>query len=369
MRQKVRLVVTGGHVSPALALAEIAKKHSWKIFWFGEKRAIAGGAASTAEARLIPKLGIPFYQIASAKLHRTAKLQSIFSFWKIFVGFFQSLALLVIIRPNVIVSFGSYISIPPAAASWLLGIPIVLHEQTAASGLANRLVGKLATKVGVSFAQSMQDFAGKAVLTGNPLRKNIWNIAKRPKRAKSTLPTIYITGGSRGSQTINRVVVQALAKLLGKFQVYHQTGELDYQNISQVKNALLPQQAGRYHIASSFSPEEVDQILCRADLVISRAGANTVGELAAVGVPAILIPIPWSGSGEQTKNAQQLAQTGLAVVVKQDQLSAQILVRTAENMLGSPGKYKKARAKARKLVRKDAAQALFDLVVQAMHQR
>lgn len=364
----VRLVITGGHVTPALPIIDLARKAGWKIYWFGEKQALRDTSTKTLELRVIPKLNIPFFPVLAAKFHREAGIRSLFSSWRIAFGFLQSFFLLLRLSPSVVASFGSYVSVPVCLAAWMLGIPIVVHEQTAESGLANRFIAHLAFKVAISFPQSSREFPkSKIVLTGNPLRESIWKVAKERYKSKykHKMPTLYITGGSRGSQIINQAVYAILPQLLGKFRVYHQTGELDFAKFANFKRRLHETLGKNYHICASWLPEEVDKIFLRADIVISRAGANTVGELAAVGIPAILVPIPWSESNEQTKNAGVLAGTGLAHVLPQADLSPGTLWGTIEEMFADLAKYQEARYRSRSLVEREAARLLFDLLEEA----
>lgn len=384
MKPGVKLAITGGHPTPALPIIALARREGWKVYWFGQQQALAGTSIGTLETKIIPKLGIPFFSIQAVKFHRKSRLTSFLSSWKMLVGFVQSIALLVFVKPDVLLSFGSYISVPVAAAAWLLRIPIVLHEQTAASGLANRVVARLSTKVAVAFAQSRPLFpVNKVVLTGNPLRESIWKVAeKRYKsrqgrsrvpsgtrrgppsaaRLKYKMPTIYVTGGSRGSSIINKTVAQVLPELLANFRIYHQTGELDFERMVNLKDALPAKLKKNYHVWAYLTARQIDNIFFKASFCISRAGANTVQELAAIGLPAIFIPIPWAGSDEQTKNAEILVEAGTAVLLSQDKLTPESLLSAVGSMLRQLPKYEKAVPIGQKIVSRDSSLRLFKLV-------
>ncbi|MBI2268288.1 MAG: UDP-N-acetylglucosamine--N-acetylmuramyl-(pentapeptide) pyrophosphoryl-undecaprenol N-acetylglucosamine transferase [Candidatus Blackburnbacteria bacterium] len=364
--KEVKIVVTGGHVTPALAALEVIYKRGFQICWIGEKWAVQGQRAKTLEYHIIPSLGVPFLTIVSAKFNRRARFASLLLSWKLIVGFVQSLGILVKIRPHAVLSFGSYVSVPVALAAKLLGIPVVLHEQTAAAGLANKIVAKVSDRVAISFEASKKHFPfGKTFLTGNPIRKSVLKIKHR-SRIPLQKPVLYVTGGSRGAQVINNAVVGILPELLGLFKIYHQTGEVDYEKMVGIKSSLNLQLQRDYEVSGVYAPDKVDEIFSKADLIISRAGANTVLEIAAVGVPAILIPIPWVGANEQEKNAKVLSEVTGAVVIQQESLTGELLLKTVRDILSDLPSYKERALRGRVLVKEDAAERLVDLVVEVI---
>lgn len=361
-----KIVITGGHFTPGLAVLDSLRSRGWEIHWVGESRALEGEAPRTLEYQILPRLDVPFWSLKTVKFNRKYPFATLFNLWRLPFGFLQSLSILSRIKPSVVLSFGSYVSLPVCLAGRFLGIPIVVHEQTAASGLANRIVAKFAQKVAISYPSSSLDFpVEKTVLTGNPVRSNIHKIrGSRRKKRIGRPPVLYITGGSRGSQIINHAVIEALPEILKITKVYHQTGTLDLEKMQKVRNRIHPSLAENYNVSAHFTPEEVEEIYTKSDLVISRAGANTVSELAAVGLPAILIPIPWVESDEQNKNAKILVQAGMAVILPQDGLSGGELLGTVRDMLKRLRKFRQNAIFIRKqsLVPKDAAQRLVSLV-------
>lgn len=359
-----RIVITGGHLTPAFAVVECLKRSGWEIYWFGEKRAVSGKEVKTLEYKVIPKHGIPFYSVTSAKFQRSTRFKSLLFFWKIPIGFFQSLSLLNKIKPRVVLSFGGYLSVPVVVASWILRIPVVLHEQTAAPGLANQLVARFATKVAISFPGSGAVFpSNKIVLTGNPIRKNIFEIAKKRKsERRGKLPVLYITGGSRGSQVINKAILETLPKLLNIFTIYHQAGDLDFPSVLTIYNKLPEKLKKRYNIAANYSFSEVERIFGEVDIAVSRAGANSVLEFAALGIPSILVPLPHAGFGEQEANARALVATGLAIILPQNKLTGRLLFVKLKDMLTGIGELKAHAKEALKLVKEDAAERILELV-------
>lgn len=354
---KLTIVITGGHATPALAVLEVFKQRGHKAIWFGEKEAHTGKAkAETLEYQVIPKMGVSFFQIFAPKFHRRDIIKTLLGIWKLPVGVGQSISLLVKIKPDVVLSFGSYLAVPVAIAAFLLGIPVITHEQTAVSGLANRIVGFFAKKIALTFASSASYFpVKKAVITGNPMRSSIFAIAKKRKSGKNKRKILYITGGSRGSRIINKVILQILPDLVKNFFVIHQCGQLDYPEFEKLSKQ-------NYEVSANYSTAQIDEILSKVDLVISRAGANTVLELAAVGIPSILIPIPNSSGDEQSRNAQELANTGLAFILPESKLTAESLLEKVRYMSLHLPKFTARANDARKLASASAAEQVANLV-------
>jgi len=358
----MKIVIVGGHLSPALALIEeLKKKKTCEIYWVGRKYAMEGKKIVSFEYEVISKIGIPFYCLTAGRLQRKLTSRTILALLKIPVGFLQSFYFLLKIKPDLIVSFGGYLGLPVIFTGWLLSIPSVLHEQTVTSGLSNRLASIFVKKVAISFATSALDFpTGKTVLTGIPLRRAFLS-KKNGKMHKKSTPLVFITGGNQGSQLINYEIQKILTKLLSKSRVVHQTGVLDFEKFSLIKSKLPPQLRKNYEIFANLSPDQMAAVMAMADVVISRAGANTVAEIAALGIPAILIPIPWSEKNEQEKNARLLEATGLARVMDQQRLDSKTLLVNIDYFLEN-GVSSVVVKRARKLIKRDAAARLADLI-------
>lgn len=357
--KKQTLLIIGGHLAPALAvIEEVRKNRDWEIVFLGRKYAMEGKTVLSLEYEVIPKLGIPFYPLETGRLQRKWTSQTIPSLMRIPLGFIQSFLLLLKLRPTVILSFGGYLSLPVVLAGWLLRVPIIIHEQTVTSGLGNRLSSFLANLIAISHERSSLDFPHqKTRLVGNPVRFDILV----GKRRKTKPPLILITGGSQGSQTINKTVDKILNKLLEKYQITHQTGFIDYNYFLRKKEKLTPILRRRYQVLDIISPFQFGKVLEKAILVVGRSGANTVSEIAAVGVPAIFVPIPWSERQEQLRNAESLEKVGLAKIITQDRLTPNLLLETIQDFLQnlpSP----KVLTLAKKLVKKDAAEKLVSLI-------
>lgn len=316
---KVLLAVGGGgHFSPALAVIESMPKE-WEILLVGRKHAFEGDQALSLEYQTAHRLGLPFVSITTGRLQRKITKRSFISLFKMPVGVTQATMILKKFKPDVVVSFGGYVSVPVVLAAALLKVPIVIHEQTLDAGLANKIAARFATKICISWQQSAVFFPkNKTVLTGNPLRKEFLTpvIARRND---DTL--IYITGGSGGAHGINVLIEGCLQKLLEKYSVIHQTGDAkefeDFDRLVKLKQSLPENLQKRYLLKKFVEPEHVIEILTQADLIISRAGINTVTELLYFGKPSLLIPLPYGQQNEQLTNAQFMKQIGLAAILDQ----------------------------------------------------
>lgn len=363
----MKVALVGGHLGPALALIqELGKRKGVEIFWIGRRVAMERKGVVSLEYQVIPKLGIPFFHLTTGRLQRQLSPRTLPSLAKIPFGFLQAFLLLLRTKPDVIVSFGGYLSLPVVVSGWLLRIPTLVHEQTTTSGLANRIAASFATRVAISFATSAPDFpAEKTVLTGNPVRAEFF---QKTGRVEGKRPLVLITGGSQGAQVINQATREALPKLLAKARVFHQTGILDLEKFKELKKKLPSKLARRYQVLANLLPEKMAKVMGEATLVVSRAGANSVSEIAAVGVPAILVPIPWSERGEQEKNAKLLASTGLARILSQERLTGKTLLSEIDYFLKNPPT-KEAGKDARRLVKPDAARKLAALVVEIARQK
>lgn len=327
-----KIVLTGGHAATtALATIESLKKGNvaWDIFWIGSKRAIEGKKTLTLEFKVFPKLGIKCFEIVTGRVQKRWSKYSILSFLKIPLGFVHAFYLLFYIRPKVIISFGGFAAFPVVAIGWLLRIPIIVHEQTITIGLANKYSIGFARRIAISRKESAEYFPqNKTILTGNPVRREFFEIY--PKAKISNKPLIYATGGSRGSQIFNKNIKSILPKLLKNYELIHQTGEIDFEEYTNYKNNLPIELRKNYTIYETISPLKVPKVFAKADIIIGRAGANTVAEVIAASRPAVFVPIPWSRYDEQNKNAQLAKKAGLAKVIHQDKLTPEILLNEIE---------------------------------------
>jgi len=353
----IKIVVTGGHHTPALAvMAALKKRGNFQFHFIGHTTSLKGESADSVEKRTIERLNIPFYNLKTGKLYKS----SLGELLKIPVGFLRALVLLLKIRPTLVISFGGYLAAPVVLAGFVLRVPIVTHEQTVVSGWANRFIARLANRIFVSWEQSLKFFPPKkTVLTGNPLREDIFKGAGKKIALSRDLPTVYVTGGKQGSHALNEVVRTALSQFLEKYNLIHQTGSAsafqDYQKLILLKNQLPKALQKRYILQEYFGEEEIGAVMASADVVVGRSGANTVSELAALGKPGVLIPIPWVSHNEQEENAKILADRGAAVILPQKKLSSITLLAALEEIFHNFKEFKNNAEEAKSLISSDAA--------------
>jgi len=286
----------------------------------------------------LEKENIPIKKVFSGKMRRYFSPMNIIDALKVPVGIIQCLWLLLRWMPDVIFSKGGYASVPVVLVGWLYRIPILVHESDCVPGIANIVLGKFATRVAVSYPDAEKNFPpSQVVLTGNPLRENIAQGNAQKAREKFSLTeskkVIFIYGGSQGSRTINSKILTLLPRLLERYQLIHQAGEKNLEEVER-KAGELGIKPGRegYH-ALAFINEGIEDILAVADVIISRAGANSIAEIAANGKPAILIPLEHSANDHQRMNAYALAKIGAAVVLEETNLGENMLLSKVDEIL------------------------------------
>lgn len=358
--------ITGGHVTPAIALIEhIQKKHTWNVIFLGRKKAMEGDNAVSYEYKEISSRGIPFESIIAGRLQRILTPYTLISFLKMPVGFVQSIMLFLKYRPVGVVSFGGYLAVPVALAARLFRVPVVTHEQTTKPGLANRIIAAMAEKVCVSWPGTETFFGEKAVLTGNPIR-NVFFSPPQKAVVSTVHPIIFITGGSLGSHKINNAVKDIVGELVKNFTVVHQCGDSDltndYDQLQALKKTLPNELSDRYIVQPHFQASDSAWLYMHATVVVSRSGANTVSELAYVGTPCILVPLKIAGSNEQYHNAMLLKNAGIAEIMMEDELSGTALFKLITNMVQHIHAYSKSQSISKGLIFPDAVERLSKVV-------
>lgn len=340
----MKIVIIGGHLSPALSLIDLIKdKHD--VLFVGRKYAFEGDDTLSLEYKLSRQLGIKFAPITAGRLQRSFTKYTIPSLLKLPLGLGESFKILSSFKPDVVVGFGGYVSLPVIFAASLKRIPVVIHEQTLEAGGANKIASLFASKVCISYDRSRQFFPnGKTILTGNPIREEIQNPNSSLALPEELIPLIYITGGSLGSMFINNLVEDSLKELLRRFRIVHQTGGFNNSEslvkLNKIKKGFSNEMRKRYLISDHFSSNDVGLILRQATLVVGRSGINTVTELLFLNKPALLIPLPNSQRDEQKKNAQFLKDQGLGEVLDEKGLTSSDFVSAINHMIRHIEKYK-----------------------------
>lgn len=361
----MKILITGGHFGPAMAvIAEIG--NSAQVIFVGKKYDVYGKKAFSLEYQEIAKKNIEFYNLQTGRLTRLLSIRLLTNILKIPLGIYQALAILTKEKPNLILSFGGYIALPICLIASVMRIPILIHEQTIEPGITNRLIGRLAKKIFVTFADSRKYFPrAKTVVSGNPIRKNVLSIQKKPFGLIKNKPVIYFTGGSLGSHSVNIQVEKILPEILSKYIVVHQAGNIaeygDYQRLLSKRNKLPKDLKESYYIRDRFFTDELGYIYSVADLVVGRSGANTLFELIALKKPAIFIPLPWSAGQEQLKHAQLFQKAGVGEIFDQSQDSKH-LVKLIDKVLANIDYYKNNFKKLELLYKENAAKVIAQTI-------
>jgi UDP-N-acetylglucosamine--N-acetylmuramyl-(pentapeptide) pyrophosphoryl-undecaprenol N-acetylglucosamine transferase len=331
------------------------------------------GSRDGVEARRAAEQSITYYAIPTGKLRRYWAWRNVSDLAiNVPAGVLAAHRLVRRLRPRVVLATGGFVALPVVAGAALARVPIVVHEQTAVPGLANRLAARLAQRVAVSFADSARHFGGASVVvTGNPLRPDLRAGTRADAIARfgldPALPLIYVTGGALGAQAINRAVGGIVGELLAQAQVIHQcgdnreTGDLAWL---QAQRAALPTALARRYTVLPWVGAELAGIYAAASLVVSRAGAGTVNECCHLGVPALYIPMPGASGDEQTANARLVARADGAAVLPQSELTPPVLLAQVRRLLGEAAQLKEMGERARALAIPDAADRLVEVLME-----
>lgn len=357
---------TGGHVLPAIAVWEELARRGIAVdaLWLGSRDGV--------EAKAAAKAGIPFAAIPTGKLRRYLDWRTATDAARIPAGIARAWRLLRRHRPQVVFSTGGFVSVPTVIAAARL-VPILTHEQTAILGLANRINARFADLLAVSYPETARQFARTrppVIVTGNPVRTSLLGGDAARGRAvlgfSDLLPMLYVTGGARGASPLNQRLAALLPELLAECQILHQTGPAganDDAAALRARQATWPAELQARYRVQEFVGAELADVYAAADLVLARAGAGTVAELALLGRPAILIPLPHAGGDEQTRNAAILADAGAAVLLPQAEATPDRLRDELLALLRDPTRRGEMVAKARALARPDAAARLTDALL------
>ena len=342
---------TGGHIFPGLAVARELRARGVPVTWLG--------AAGAMETRLVPPQGIAIDTLPIAGIRGKGKLALLGAPFRIMRAVRAAGFALRARNPRAVVAFGGFASGPGGLAGRLLGVPLIVHEQNRAPGMTNRILARFCRRLLVGFPGS---FASGEELVGNPVRAEIAAIAAPEQRlsGRDGPLRVLVVGGSQGARVLNQAVPAAVAALAGQaqFQIRHQSGE---KLFAEAQAAY--QQAD---VAAEVSPFIADmaQAFAWADLVVCRAGASTLAELCAVGVPTVLVPFAAAVDDHQTRNAQYLVEHGAAVLLKQDAGLAAALQQTLQQLHDDPARRMAMAQAARGLARVDAAARIADIILE-----
>jgi UDP-N-acetylglucosamine--N-acetylmuramyl-(pentapeptide) pyrophosphoryl-undecaprenol N-acetylglucosamine transferase len=350
---------TGGHLYPAIAVAQELNKRNKKT----EIR--FAGSRKRLEKEIVARYGFQFVAISARGMPRRPGPGFLVFVVCSVISLFESLALLLRWRPDVILGTGGYVSGPVILMGALLRIPSVIQEQNSIPGLTNRLLSVFAKEVHLTFAESRRYFRKKhnLRLTGNPVRKEIaccdYDSAAKKFRLDPERKTILFLGGTRGAHSLNLAVIGALNRLSDRkdLQFLLQTGEQDYDWVRHSTEAF----GSRVHVVPYFT--DIGEAYCCSDLVVCRAGAMTVSEIAACGIPAVFVPYPHAVYGHQDQNARNLVDRGAAEMILDRELNADILAATIVRLVTDESRLKRMSVSARSFARFDTAEKIAKSLV------
>ena len=306
---------TGGHVIPGITIAKALKKEAVEVCWLGTQNGL--------ESTLVPQADIPIKFVNISGLRGKHFTSYPLAPLRLIYAFIQSFLIIKKFRPDCVIGMGGFVSGPGGFAAKVLGIPLFIHEQNAIVGTTNKILSKLARKAFQAFPNVIKN----AVQTGNPMREELVNIAPPEKRLQNREGAIQllVLGGSRGAVAINQVMPEIAKHFKDKVNVWHQTGTLDFEKTkSSYENKETKIEAFIHDMEKAYA---------WADLVICRAGALTVSELATVGLASILIPYPYAVDDHQMHNANQLVEKGAAILIKQNELTGKTMQLALSNFI------------------------------------
>lgn len=369
---------TGGHFYPLIAVArEIIKITR-------EKRIIEPkliyASDTPYDEKLLFQENIKFFKLPAGKMRRYFSLMNFIDPFKTLIGVVIAVFRLYFEMPDVIFSKGGYASVPALVAAKIFKIPLVIHESDSVPGKSSMFAKNFAGRIAISFAETAEFFQKeKVALTGNPIRREVIGgnfyeaedlfklefQSKENSDSKFNPPVLLIIGGSQGAQKINNVVLDALPDIVKEYQIIHQCGKKNFDEIKKISEMILKddKNKSRYHLYSSLNENELRNASFAADLVVSRAGASSIFEIAAWGRPSILIPLEGSAQDHQKKNAWGYAASGACEVVEEENLAPHILVSEINNIIKNPEKRQKMREEALKFSRLDAAESIANEVI------
>ena len=352
---------TGGHFYPIVAIARALRNITEREHIISMDMFFA--ADSAFDDAILREENIHFIRIPAGKMPRYASFSYIVSPFKIIFGILIAFWRLYALLPDVVFSKGGYSAFPVLVAVRILRIPVIIHESDSVPGKVNEWAGKWASRVAISFSETAQYFKNTNIeLTGNPIRHQV--VGGNPEEALETflleenIPIILVLGGSQGAEIINEAMTEIIADAVPRYQIIHQTGKNNFEDISGRAGVILEKSElrHRYHAYPFLSEGDLRNASRVASIVISRAGSGSIFEIAAWRIPAILIPLGIAAQDHQRENAYAYARFGGCEVIEEGNLKPHILLSTIDKMLGDPEKMNKMKIAAQSFAKLDAAE-------------
>src|SRR5881275_568683 len=337
---------TGGHVIPALAIAQdLQKLHGAEVLFIGTARGL--------ENKLVPPAGFPLRLVEVGALNRVSLATRLKTYFGLPSAIWQARRILVEFSPDIVIGVGGYASGPAMMAAIMKGIPTLAFEPNVVPGFANRIVARWVSAAAVHFQETAEYFP-RVEVTGVPVRQAFFSVPEK----RSGPPTLLVFGGSQGARAVNQAVIQCLPDLIQRVpavHIIHQTGERDYNQVQ----AAYQRTAASSEVQAFIN--DMPGAFARADLILCRSGASTVAEIAAAGKPAIFVPFPRAADDHQRVNAQALERAGAAVVLEETKLEGVWLAETIAALLQDPRRLQQMSEAARNLAHPNAAHDIAEL--------
>ena len=358
---------TAGHIFPIIAIIrkikEIDPSGSFQFFYIGPKDNFAKD--------LLSREGIAVKTVLGGKIRRYFSFKNFIDlFFKLPISFFQAFYYIFIISPDLIFSKGGYGSIPTVIIGWLLKTPIFIHESDIVPGLANKIASHFALEIFTAFPAEKTAFfpKEKMISVGNPLRENLVSGKLKENPGKifqisGEKPILFFLGGSQGAQIINDKLLLVLSQFLKSFEIIHQTGQKNFEEVKKESETIIaPELKKYYHPLPFLDEEKIKAAYEIADLIISRAGAGTIFEIAAFGKPSILIPIERSAQNHQIKNAYAFSEAGASIVIEEENFLPHFLLEEVKQLFAKPKRLEEMAKKAKEFSKPKAAKITAEYI-------
>ncbi|MDA3956951.1 undecaprenyldiphospho-muramoylpentapeptide beta-N-acetylglucosaminyltransferase [Oceanispirochaeta sp.] len=343
---------TGGHVYPGLPIIKLLQDKGFRVCWIGSRNGI--------EKRIIGEWGLEYYPISTGKLRRYFSVQNFTDLFRIFIGFIQSLRLIIKLHPLLVFSKGGFVSVPPVCAAFFLRVPSYTHDSDVIPGLATKINHRMTRNTFLAYDESRKhlgDPKNKIVISGNPVRTEFFEnnipLSEYWEKRLEGHPLLLVLGGSSGAKQINQLIRESLEELCSRYVVVHQMGDDLFNTEIHHKNYYpLP-----------YLREELPALLKKADLAVSRGGAGTLWELAVTETPGILIPLRAGSRGDQILNAEIVSQRGMALVLKDREPTATGLTDLVISLWSNETERKKMAENCRNFVNKRAEDVIVSYLL------
>ncbi len=366
---------TGGHILPIIAVARELRKQQDNPEVAGRLQFLYMGPKDDFSEILLSQEGIQVYHALAGKVRRYGGVKTLFSnlldtLIKTPLGIFQALFRMFLLSPDLIFSKGGYGALPATIAGWLLQIPIILHESDTIPGLSNRVGGFFASQIFVSFPRTSFFPAKKMAYVGNPIRKEVLAGSKEEAQQllqlKGGKPVILFMGGSQGAQRINDMLLAILQEALKDFEIIHQAGEKNFTQVQEEAKTVVSKEFLPYYHAVSFLKEpELRHVYAATNFIVSRAGSGSIFEIAALGKPSILIPLPEAAQNHQIQNAYEYANTGAAIVLEEQNLAPHFFLEKLKYLVSNTQELAKMSEAALQFAKPEAATVIARYLIES----